>query len=196
MGTAKDVEERALLARLEDLLLPHVAYVGLGAAQAAVIQAALAPMSEQDVRSWSLCFAALALCDGATVGQAVREAKRVRAELQRPEPPTTDEVASRARDAVRLETRALVRDWLGALEAYALHEGGTLSRASLDAAMLPPLPAPVAASFVDACARRLLGVGGTREVLVLERLSLEDPDLCLPHDAIAYLELQGVTIVP
>ncbi|HTM68271.1 MAG TPA: hypothetical protein VL426_03130 [Candidatus Binatia bacterium] len=196
MGTAHDAEERELLARLEDLLLPHVAYVGMGAAQAAVIQAALTPLPEDDIKTWSLCFAALALCDGATVGQAVREAKRVRAALRRPEPPTADEVASRARDVIRLETRALVRDWLGALEAHALHEGGTLSRASLDAAMLPPLPAPVAASFVDACARRVLGVGGTREALVLERMSLEDPDLCLPHDAIAYLELQGVAVVP
>lgn len=189
-------EERALIARLEELMLPHVAYVGLAVARAAVVQAALTPLSEDDIKSWSLCFAALTLCDGGTVGQALREAKRVRAALRRPEPPTAGEVEARARDVLRLETRGLVRDWLEALEAGAIFEGGSLSRATLDAAMLPPFPQIVAMAFDQQCASRLLGPGGTREALLLERMSLEDPELCLPHDAVAVLRLRGVTVTP
>ncbi len=189
-------EDRALVARLEELMLPHVAYVGLETARAAVIKTALAPLSEDDIKTWSLCFAALTLWDGGTVGQALREAKRVRAALRRPEPPTAGEVEARVRDVLRLETHDLVRDWLEALGAGAIFEGGTLSRASLDAAMLPSFPQIVAMAFDHQCATRLLGVGGTREVLLLERMSIEEPELCLPHDVVAVLRLRGVNVVP
>ncbi|HSD12058.1 MAG TPA: hypothetical protein VLC10_00735, partial [Patescibacteria group bacterium] len=164
--------------------------------RAAVIKAALTPLSEDDIKTWSLCFAALTLLDGGTVGQALREAKRVRAAMRRPEPPTAGEVEARVRDVLRLETHGLVRDWLEALEAGAIFEGGTLSRASLDSAMLPPFPQIVEMAFDHQCAARLLGPGGTREVLLLERMSLEEPELCLPHDAVVVLRLRGVNVVP
>jgi len=189
-------ESHELHRRLEELLYPHVAYVGEHLAQATVIKAALTPLDEETIKGYSTCFAVLTLWDGGSIGDAKREAKRVRAALRRPEPPTVEEVEQRAREVLRLEARAIVRDWLEALEGAAVAKGGTLDAGSLDAAMLPPLPPSVAKTFIERCAARLLGVGGTREVLVLERMSLEDPDLCLPHDAAGYLRLQGVTIVP
>ncbi len=194
--TDSAAEERVLVSRLEELMLPHVALVGVAAARAAVIAAALTPLSDDDIKTWSLCFAALTLCDGGTIGQALSEAKRVRAALRRPEPPSAGEVESRVRDVLRLETHHLVSDWLDALEAGAVLEGGTLSRATLDAAMLPPFPQIIAMAFAHQRATHLLGAGPTREALVLERMSLEDPDLCLPHDAIAVLRMRGVDVVP
>ncbi|MEY4744780.1 MAG: hypothetical protein RL272_725 [Candidatus Parcubacteria bacterium] len=196
MGPLTDIaaEESEMLARLEELMLPHVACVGLAAARAAVIQDALAPLCEEDIRMWTHFFAAVTLWDGGTVGQALREARRVRAILRRPEPPAAEEVDARTRQMLRLETHGLVADWLGALEAAS--EDGTLSRASLDAAMLPPLPPAVGAAFGQQCAARMLGADGAREALILGRMSLEDPDLCMPHDAAAILRLRGVVLVP
>ena len=189
-------EAHELHRRLEELLYPHVAYVGENLAQATVIQAALTPPDEETIKGYSTCFATLTLWDGGSIADALKEARRVRAALRRPEPPTMEEVEQRTRDALRLEARAIVHDWLEALEGTAVAKGGTLDADSLDVAMLPLLPPSVAKTFVERCAARMLGVGGTREVLVLERMSLEDPELRLPHDAASYLRLQGVTIVP